>query len=51
MLVPILGSIDRRKNEDDEISGMVYSCVSCDGTNDGKLDAVVPGEGYPMVIL
>ena len=48
---PILGSVDRRKNGGDEISGMVSSYVSFDGTNDGNLEGVVPGEGDPMVIL
>ena len=51
MLGTILGSIDRRKDGGDEISGMVYSYVSCDGTNDGNLEVVVPGEGDPMVVL
>ena len=30
---------------------MVSSCVSFDCTNDGNLEGVFPGEGYPMVIL
>ena len=51
MLGPILGYVDRRKNGGDEISGMVSSYVSCDVTNDGILERVVPGEGDPMVIL
>ena len=51
MLGPILGSLDRRKNGNDEISGMVFSYVSFDGTNDGNLEGVVPGEGNAMVIL
>ena len=51
MLVPILVSVDRRKNGGDEISGMVSSDVLCDGNNDGKLEGVVPEEGDPIVIL
>ena len=51
MLGPILGSVDRRKNGGDEILGMVSSYVSFDGTNDGKLERVLPGEDDPMVIL
>ena len=30
---------------------MVYSDESFDGTNDGNLEGVVPGEGDTMVIL
>ena len=51
MLRPILVSVDRRKNGGDEILGMISSYVSFDGTNDGNLEGVVPGEGDPMVIL
>ena len=51
MLGPILISVDRRTIGGDEISGMVYSDVPFDGTNDGNLEVVVPGEGDPMVIL
>ena len=51
VLGPILGSLDRRKNGNDEISGMVSSYVSFDGTNDGNLEGVVPGEGNKMVVL
>ena len=51
MLGPILGSVDRINNGADEISGMVYSDVSVYGMNDGNPEGVVPGEGYPMVVL
>ena len=51
MLDPILVSVDRRKNWADEISGMVYSYVSFNVTNDGNLEGVVTGEGDTMVIL
>ena len=30
---------------------MVSSYISSDGTNDGNLEGVFPGEGYTMVIL
>ena len=41
----------QKKNGGDEISGMVSSYVSFDGTNDGNIEGVVPGEGNTRVIL
>ena len=51
MFGPILVSVYRRTIGGDEISGMVSSYVSFDGTNYGNLEGVFPGEGNTMVIL
>ena len=51
LLKVVSAVVDRHTIVVDEVSGTVWPGRSSEGSSDGKLEVVGPGEGYLLVVL